>query len=84
MTSTTNRRKILIPLATLLAAGAVAVGSGATFTSTSVSSSAVTAGNLVHTNSRDGLSMNVANIKPGDIDLRHASRSATPAPSTPR
>ena len=66
MTSTTNRRKILIPLATLLAAGAVAVGSGATFTSTSVSSSAVTAGTLVHTNSRDGLSMNVANIKPGD------------------
>jgi hypothetical protein len=28
-------RKILLPLATLLAAGAVAVGSGATFTSTS-------------------------------------------------
>jgi spore coat-associated protein N len=66
MTSTTNRRKILIPLATLLAAGAVAVGSGATFTSTSVSSSAVTAGTLVHTNSHDGVSMNVANIKPGD------------------
>jgi hypothetical protein len=66
MTSTTNRRKILIPLATLLAAGAVAVGSGATFTSTSVSSSAVTSGTLVHTNSRDGLSMNVENIKPGD------------------
>ena len=66
MTSTTNRRKVLIPLATLLAAGAVAVGSGATFTSTSVSSSAVTAGTLVHTNSQKGLSMNVANIKPGD------------------
>ena len=49
MTSTTNRRKILIPLATLLAAGAVAVGSGATFTSTTMSASAVTAGTLVHT-----------------------------------
>ena len=66
MTSTTNRRKILIPLATLLAAGAVAVGSGATFTSTSVSSSAVTAGTLKHSNTADAATLNISKIKPGD------------------
>lgn len=66
MTGTTNRRKILVPLATLLAAGAIAVGSGASFTSTSNSATAVTAGELIHTNSRDDLVMDVTNIKPGD------------------
>ena len=67
MTSTTNRRKILIPLATLLAAGAVAVGSGATFTSTSVSSSAVTAGTLVHTqHGQRGHDERHARSSPGD------------------
>jgi hypothetical protein len=66
MTSINSRRKILIPLATLLAAGAVAVGSGATFTSTSNSATAVTAGKLVHANSKSGLTMDVTKIKPGD------------------
>ena len=65
-TTDNRRRKVLVPLATLLAAGAVAIGSGATFTSTSNSASAVTAGELVHSNNRDGLTMDVANIKPGD------------------
>ncbi len=64
MTSTTNRRKILVPLATLLAAGAVAVGSGATFTSTSNSAVAVTSGALSHSN--DTLSMELDDLKPGD------------------
>jgi spore coat-associated protein N len=61
-----NRRKVLVPLATMLAAGAVAVGSGATFTSTPSNSVAVTAGHLVHTNNHDGTTLTAANMKPGD------------------
>ena len=61
-------RKILVPLATLLAAGAVAVGSGATFTSTTGNTiSAVTAGTLEQTNSKAGQAIfNLGNMKPGD------------------
>lgn len=61
-------KKILVPLATLLAAGAVAVGSGATFTSTTGNTvSAVTSGTLSHTNSKDGQAIfNLTNMKPGD------------------
>ena len=40
-----NSRKILVPLATLAAAGAIAIGSGATFTSTTANTiSSVTSG----------------------------------------
>lgn len=62
-------RKILLPLATLLAAGAIAVGSGATFTSTTGNTiSAVTAGTLTHTNSKaDSAIFNLSNLKPGDV-----------------
>ena len=71
MTTTTaaaTRRKVLIPLATLAAAGAIAVGSGATFTSTTGNTaSAVTSGTLKHTNSKDGKAVfDLTNIKPGD------------------
>ena len=61
-------KKILVPLATLLAAGAIAVGSGATFTSTSANSlSAVTSGTLTQSNSKDNAAIfNLTNIKPGD------------------
>jgi stringent starvation protein B len=59
-----NSRKILVPLATLLAAGAVAVGSGATFTSTTASTTAVESGRVEHTN--DVTSLDIENIKPGD------------------
>lgn len=61
-------RKILVPLATALAAGAVAVGSGATFSSTTGNTiSAVTAGTLKHTNSKaDAAIFSLTNIKPGD------------------
>ena len=61
-------RKILVPLATLVAAGAVAVGSGATFTSTSGNTiSSVTAGTLTHSNSKaDQAIFNLSNMKPGD------------------
>ena len=61
-------KKILVPLATLVAAGAVAVGSGATFDSTTGNTiSAVTAGTLTHSNSKaDQAIFNLSNMKPGD------------------
>ncbi len=60
--------KILVPLATLSAAGAIAVGSGATFTSTSGNTiSAVTSGTLAQANSKDGGAIfDLTNLKPGD------------------
>ena len=66
MSTTATSRKVLVPLATLLAAGAVAVGSGATWTSTTSNSVAVTSGTLLHTNSHNGTTMRLTNIKPGD------------------
>lgn len=65
-TTALTSRKVLLPLATLLAAGAVAVGSGATWTSTTDASVAVTSGTLLHTNTRDGAVLTLSNIKPGD------------------
>lgn len=59
-----NRRKILVPLATLTVAGAVAVGSGASFTSTTASTTAVSSGNVTH--STDITTMDIVNIKDGD------------------
>lgn len=61
-------RKVLVPLATLVAAGAVAVGSGATFTSDSANTiSAVTAGTLTQSNSKaDQAIFELTNLKPGD------------------
>lgn len=63
---TTTSRKVLVPFATLVAAGAVAVGSGATFTSTTESTVDVTSGTLVHSNTAAGLTLTVADLKPGD------------------
>ena len=64
-----SSKKILVPLATLVAAGAVAVGSGATFTSTTENTiSAVTTGTLKHTNSKDnGAIFTLTDMKPGDV-----------------
>ncbi|KRB78334.1 hypothetical protein ASE01_03390 [Nocardioides sp. Root190] len=61
-------KKVLVPLATLTAAGAIAVGSGATFTSESNNTiSAVTAGTLQQLNSKDGGAIfDLSNLKPGD------------------
>ena len=59
-----NRRKILVPLATLMVAGSVAVGSGASFTSTTASTTAVTSGAVTHVN--DTTSLAITNIKDKD------------------
>jgi hypothetical protein len=66
--SVSRTKKILVPLATLTVAGAIAVGSGATFTSTTGNTiSSVTAGSLTHTNSKNNAAIfNLSNIKPGD------------------
>ena len=63
-----NSKKILVPLATVLAAGAVAVGSGATFTSGSNNTiSAVTSGTLSQENSKDKQAIfTLTDMKPGD------------------
>ncbi|MDF1705985.1 MAG: TasA family protein [Aeromicrobium sp.] len=63
-----NSRKILVPLATLAAAGAIAIGSGATFTSTTANTiSSVTSGTLTHTNSKDDAAIfTLTDLKPGD------------------
>lgn len=62
----TTSSKVLIPLTTLLVAGAVAVGSGATWTSTTGSSVSVTAGTLLQSNDRNNATLTLSNIKPGD------------------
>lgn len=64
-----SRSKVLAPLAVLLAAGALAVGSGATFTSTTGNTiSSVTAGSLTLENSKDEQAVfDLTNMKPGDV-----------------
>lgn len=61
-------RKLLIPLTTLAAAGALAIGSGASFTSNSANAASVVAsGTLTQSNSKSAAAIfNVANLKPGD------------------
>lgn len=63
----TNSRKLLIPLATMAIAGAVTVGSGANWTSTTTKSSVVSAGKLLHSDGAGGATLNLADLKPGDV-----------------
>lgn len=56
--------KVLVPLATMLAAGAVAIGSGASFSSTSVHTATVTSGILHHANTKDGATLAISKIQP--------------------
>ena len=61
-------KKVLIPLATAALAGALAIGSGADFASSSSNTaSKVTAGTLTQSNSKTGASiLDLTNMKPGD------------------
>lgn len=61
-------KKVLVPLTVLLAAGALAVGSGATFSSESNNTiSTVTSGTLLQSNSKNGAQIfGLDNLKPGD------------------
>ncbi|NUR79818.1 MAG: hypothetical protein HOQ21_05150 [Dermatophilaceae bacterium] len=66
--SIVTSKKVLVPLATAAVAGALAVGSGADFSSTSGNTaSTVTAGTLTQSNSKANASiLNLSNMKPGD------------------
>ena len=61
--------RILAPLATMLVAGAIAVGSGASFTSQSANPANIYAsGTLTQSNSKaDAAIFNLSNLKPGDV-----------------
>jgi hypothetical protein len=61
-------KKVLVPLATAAMAGALAVGSGATFSSTTGNTaSGVTTGSLTQSNSKANAAVfNLTNMKPGD------------------
>jgi hypothetical protein len=67
-----SRKRVLVPLAGLLIASAIAVGSGADFVANSVNSAnAFTTGTLQQTNSRAGTYIfNLADLKPGDTLTR--------------
>jgi spore coat-associated protein N len=64
----TTRRRILVSVATVLTAGALAVGSGASFVAaTNNPGNEYKAGSLTQTNSLAGASIyNAQNLKPGD------------------
>lgn len=64
--STSASGKLLVPLATLLAASAVAIGSGATWTSESEASVSVTSGMLDLSSTHEGATLTLTDIKPGD------------------
>lgn len=71
MTETTRprrARKILVPLTTLLAAGALTIGSGANFTSQSQNPNSIFAsGTLTQSNSKANSAIfDASNLKPGD------------------
>jgi spore coat-associated protein N len=68
MSKTHDSRRILVPLASLVAAAAIAVGSGATFSSRSENpANSVTSGTLTQSNSRDNQAIfDLSNVKPGD------------------
>jgi hypothetical protein len=60
-------KKVLVPLATAALAGALAIGSGADFASSSTNTAGnVTAGTLKQTNSKTGSILSLSNMKPGD------------------
>lgn len=62
-------RKLLLPLTTLAAAGALAIGSGANFTSTSNNpANTYATGTLTQVNSKAAKAIfDVTNLKPGDV-----------------
>lgn len=66
-TTTSTGRKLLIPLATMAVAGAVAVGSGATWNTKTESDISITGGDLLHSNNRNGVTLDLNALKPGDI-----------------
>lgn len=67
-TPTRSRKRLIVPLAGLLVAAAITVGSGADFVANSVNAAnAFSTGSLTQSNSKSGTAIfNAANLKPGD------------------
>src|SRR5690606_19765289 len=63
-----SRKRLIVPLAGLLVAAAITVGSGADFVANSVNSAnAFSTGTLTQSNSKSGSAIfNASNLKPGD------------------
>lgn len=68
MTAARRSRKLLLPMATLLAAASIAIASGASFTSSSATAaSTYAAGTLTQSNSKQAQAVFTGtNLKPGD------------------
>ena len=62
----TRRRRLLVPLATLVAATGIAIASGATFTASTASTGLVASGTLAQVNSNT-VAFTKDNLKPGDV-----------------
>ena len=60
------RRRLLMPLATLVAAAGIAVASGATFSTSTASTGVVASGTLTQVNSNT-VAFSKSNLKPGDV-----------------
>lgn len=66
MTATPRRsRRLLVPLATLVAAGGIVMASGATFATSTASTGLAASGTLTQVNSNSG-AFSKSNLKPGD------------------
>jgi spore coat-associated protein N len=77
-TATSASRRILIALATMLAAIGIAAASGATFNASSANADNVHAtGTLTTLNSNDGAIFNATNLKPGDTVIGTVTISNT-------
>jgi spore coat-associated protein N len=74
-----DSRRVLVPLATLVAAAAIVIGSGATFGSrTENPGNSVASGTLTQVNSRDNQAIfDLSNVKPGDTVVGKVSITNT-------
>lgn len=66
VTASTRTRRLLVPLATLVAAAGIVVASGATFSTSTASTASAASGVLKQTNS-NSVAFTGVNLKPGDV-----------------
>ncbi len=78
------RRRLLVPLATMVAASGIAIASGATFSTSTASTGVVASGTLSQVNSNT-VAFSKANLKPGDVvtgSVRITNSGSLPAAFT--
>ncbi len=84
MTATTaprRSRRLLVPLATLVAAGGIVMASGATFATSTASTGLAASGTLTQVNS-NSVAFSKTNLKPGDVvtgSVTITNKSSLPA-----